>query len=66
MQGRWVEDGNASSELVIKDGEINCFGSSVEYDYKDVVQIDGALTYLLALTMHLSRIVFNAQILRDW
>lgn len=37
------------SELVIKDGEITCFGSSVEYDYKDVGQIDGTLTVSLGV-----------------
>jgi len=49
MQGRWVEDEDASSELVILDGEINCFGSSVEYDYKDIGQIDGVLTVSLGV-----------------
>lgn len=49
MQGRWVEDGDASSELVIQGGEITCFGASVEYDYKEIVQTDGALTVALGI-----------------
>jgi hypothetical protein len=49
MQGRWVEDGNVSSELIVMGGEISCFGSTVEYDYKDVEQVDGALTVSLGI-----------------
>jgi hypothetical protein len=49
MQGHWVEDGNVSSALVIMGGEISCFGANVEYDYKDVDQVDGALTVSLGI-----------------
>src|SRR5688500_3852646 len=43
MQGRWVEVDNGSM-LIVDGGEITCFGQVVEYDYKEISEIDGALT----------------------
>jgi hypothetical protein len=44
MQGRWVDADEPSSELMVDGGEITCFGRTVEYDYKEIVKKDGALT----------------------
>ena len=49
MHGHWVEADDPSSELVVEGGEITCFGLRVEYDYKEVVHPDGALTVNLAI-----------------
>ncbi len=49
MQGRWVDADEPSSELIVNGGEITCYGRSVEYDYKDIVQRDGALTVELGI-----------------
>ena len=48
MQGRWVEVDDGSI-LVIDGGEISCFGQVVEYDYKEINEIDGALTVSLRI-----------------
>ncbi len=48
MQGRWAVAGEASSELIVDGGEITCFGRTVDYDYKEVIEEDGALTVSLA------------------
>lgn len=48
MQGRWVEVDDGSI-LVIDRGEITCFGQVVEYDYKEISEIDGALTVTLRI-----------------
>jgi hypothetical protein len=47
MQGRWVDADDASSELIVNGGEITCFGRPVEYDHKEIVEEDGALTISL-------------------
>lgn len=47
MQGRWVDVESHSIELVVVDGEITCFGNVVEYDFKDIEDVDGALTVSL-------------------
>jgi len=49
MQGRWVDVEDSRSELVVSDGEVSCFGQTVEYDYKLVGQDDGALTVSLKI-----------------
>ena len=49
MQGRWVDADDASSELIVTGGEITCFGRPVEYDYKEIVEQDGALTVSLGV-----------------
>ena len=48
MQGRWVEVDNGSI-LIVDEGEITCFGQVVEYDYKEISEIDGALTVTLRI-----------------
>jgi hypothetical protein len=48
MQGRWVEV-NDGSILIVDGGEITCFGQVVEYDYKEISEIDGALTVTLGI-----------------
>jgi hypothetical protein len=48
MQGRWVEVDNGSM-LIVDGGEITCFGQVVEYDYKEISEIDGALTVTLRI-----------------
>jgi hypothetical protein len=49
MQGRWVDEDDRSSELVIAGGEVTCFGRAVDYDYKEVGEIAGALTVSLRI-----------------
>ena len=49
MQGRWTDVEDRTSELVIKGGEVTCFGQPVVYDYKLVVMEDGALTVILKI-----------------
>lgn len=49
MQGRWVDEDDRSSELVIAGGEVTCFGHVVEYDYKEVAEIAGAVTVSLRI-----------------
>ena len=49
MQGRWVAGDDASCELVISDGEITCFGQTVQYDFKEVGEDDGATTVSLRI-----------------
>jgi hypothetical protein len=48
MQGRWVEVDNVTI-LIVDGGEITCFGQVVEYDYKEISEIDGALTVTLRI-----------------
>jgi hypothetical protein len=43
MQGRWVIVDDEPSELIVDGGEITCFGARVEYDYKEIKKLDGAL-----------------------
>ncbi len=49
MQGRWVGANVPSSELIIEGGEITCYGRLVDYDYKEVSAVDGALTVNLGV-----------------
>ena len=44
MQGRWVDADDPSAELIVCGAEIICFGRAVEYDYKEIHEVDGALT----------------------
>jgi hypothetical protein len=48
MQGRWVEVDNGTI-LIVDGGEITCLGQVVEYDYKEISEIDGALTVTLRI-----------------
>src|SRR6202008_2529751 len=47
MQGRWVEADDPSGELIVCGAEIICFGRAGEYDYKEIHEVDGALTVSL-------------------
>lgn len=49
MQGVWTVVNEPSSELVIRGGEVICFGQTVDYDYKLVESMDGALTVCLKI-----------------
>ena len=49
MQGRWLDAEDASFELVISGGEVRCFGQTVEYDYKLIKEIDGAISVSLKI-----------------
>ena len=49
MQGRWTDVDDPNSELVIRGGEVICFGQPVKYDYKLVGSEDGALTVSLKI-----------------
>lgn len=50
MQGHWVDAEDPSTELVVSGGEVACFGQTVEYDYKLVDKVDGAVTVSLKVT----------------
>jgi hypothetical protein len=49
MQGRWKDVDDETSELIINDGDVTCFGQAIVYDYKLVDSIDGALTVSLKI-----------------
>lgn len=59
MQGRWVDADDASSKLIVNGGEITCFGRPVEYDYKNIVEKDGALTVSLGVDDEASQDTFH-------
>jgi hypothetical protein len=49
MQGHWLGADEPSAELIIAGGEITCFGQAVEYDYKEIDDLDGTLTVSLKI-----------------
>lgn len=49
MQGRWKDVDDETSELIINNGDVTCFGQAIAYDYKLVDTIDGALTVSLKI-----------------
>ena len=49
MQGYWVDADDTASQLVVEGGEVTCFGSTVEYDFKEVGEEEGALTVSLRI-----------------
>jgi hypothetical protein len=49
MQGRWVDEDDPASELIVSGGEVTCLGRAVDYDYKLIGQDDGALTVSLKI-----------------
>jgi len=49
MQGRWQDAEDPSVELVVSGGEITCFGKVVNYDFKEIVEEDGALSVNLGV-----------------
>lgn len=44
MQGRWVDVDEPAGEIVISGGEINYHGRAVDYDFKEIDEIEGTLT----------------------
>ncbi|WP_119273874.1 hypothetical protein [Taklimakanibacter deserti] len=49
MQGRWIDVKDPTSELIVQDGEVTCFGKAVAYDYKLIDKEDGALCVSLKI-----------------
>jgi hypothetical protein len=49
MQGRWIDPDEPSSELIVEGGEVTCFGQVVDYDHKEIDQVDGVLTVSLGV-----------------
>lgn len=49
MQGRWTDLDEPSSELIVSNGEIICFGQPVEYDYKLIDEVAGAVIVSLKI-----------------
>lgn len=49
MQGRWLIAEEPGSELIVDGAEIICFGQRIEYDYKDISEVEGALTVELGI-----------------
>jgi hypothetical protein len=45
--------------LIVNGGEITCFGRAVEYDYKEIVEQDGALTVSLGVDDEASEDTFQ-------
>jgi hypothetical protein len=49
MQGEWYVEGEPNSILVVDGGEVMCFGAIINYDYKEVDVIEGAITVSLKI-----------------
>ena len=49
MQGRWLDAEEPSTELIVAGGEVTCFGRLIDYDCKEVEEVDGALTVMHVL-----------------
>jgi hypothetical protein len=47
MQGLWVDEDDPTVKLMVCGAKIKCFGRAIEYDYKVIHEIDGALTVSL-------------------
>jgi hypothetical protein len=47
MQGTWVASDDPTAKLSVCGAEIICFGRAIEYDYKEIHEVDGALTVSL-------------------
>jgi len=52
MQGQWVNADDPTAKLIICGAEIMCFGRAIEYDYKEIHEVDGALTVSSAQQHH--------------
>ena len=50
MQGAWVDGDDPSSTLNIDGAEISCLGASVDYDFMEINEIEGALTVVLRVS----------------
>ncbi len=49
MQGRWLDPDDPSTLLIVDGAEITCLGKPVAYDYKEVEEVEGALTVTLKI-----------------
>ena len=49
MQGAWCVIDEPDSQLVINGGKIVCFGKLVDYDFKLINQVAGAITVSLKI-----------------
>jgi hypothetical protein len=47
MQGVWVDADEPAVKLTVCGAEIMCFGLAIEYDYKEIHEVNGALTVSL-------------------
>ncbi len=47
MQGRWLDAEEPSTVLTVVGSEITCFGRLIDYDFKEIEEIDGTLTVSL-------------------
>ncbi len=61
MQGRWVDAGDASCELIVNGGEVICFGRPVAYDRKEFIENDGALSVNLEIDDEADEDTFQRQ-----
>lgn len=59
MQGRWIVDEEPTSILLVEGGEVTCFGAVIDYDYKEIDEIEGALTVNLRVTDEALEYEFN-------
>jgi hypothetical protein len=50
MQGRWIAMDEPSFELFVDGGEVTCGGQRVEYDYKEVEEVAGAIIVTLRVS----------------
>lgn len=50
MQGVWVDAEDPTSKLIVRGAEVACFGQEIAYDYKEIHEVDGALTVTLKIT----------------
>lgn len=44
MQGRWTDLDDPNSELIIASGEVIYQGAAVDYEFKEIGEVEGALT----------------------
>jgi hypothetical protein len=59
MQGRWIIDDDPGSILIVDGGEVTCFGSVINYDYKEITVIEDALTVNLRVDDEAAEYDFN-------
>ena len=59
MQGRWVDVDDPSTELVVNGGEVAYRGKTVEYEYKLVGRVDGAVTVSLKVNDETKNDIFQ-------
>jgi hypothetical protein len=50
IQGSWVDRDDPSATLIIEGAEITCFGASIAYDFKEISEVEDALTFELRVS----------------